>query len=367
MKKVLITIGLITNLLNHNTAQIIKGSWMLDGGLHYNQNTCYDNWFGVIERTDLTNAHLNGTVGYFLTDKLAWGVNAGFDVIKQRTEATGFLPFRSSNNSRENYHISPFVRYYFNPKSNFKTFYELSVGSNWDRSERAYFRSSETPIVRDHFYLNVKNALGANYFLTQNLALEASISYNYFNYINEKELAFSYEVRKVTFNPKFGIKVFLNTPKQDTKILAAKYLRKGNMTIGLTATKEVGAFDYSAIDPSIGYFLTNKWLIMSSLSFSHNTYWNICSISPELRYYQPISSTTQIFLRGAAILGVLKYHLAPNLPRPNHSLEAGIGLNRFITENVGIQGSVSLNTESGDLTTGFSVNTKVGFQYFINR
>jgi hypothetical protein len=293
MQKIIIVILLITSVLNENTAQIQKGSWILGGDLQLSQNTPLSDFPNILKNNQITGG-ASAEVGYFLSDKLAVGARMGFNYSNQLLISQNAIGVDISESNNQRYQLSPFARYYFTPKSKFKTFYELSVGGNWDRNKWADWTWPVVTVPTNTYYLNVKNTLGVNYFLTQNIALEAAIDYNHFYYINSSRKTF---FPKLAFNPKFGIKVFLNTEKQDAKILADKYLKKGNLTIGLMGSMDIGNWNYGHFAPSVGYFLTDKWLISSSLSIFHKpNAVTLATVTPELRYYQPISPTTQLFL-----------------------------------------------------------------------
>jgi outer membrane protein W len=371
MQKVIIVILLITHVLNENVAQIHKGSWMLGGDLHWDQKGTFQDFPNVV-KTNQIAIGANAEVGYFLSDRWAVGARVGFNYSNRLNIYNNLsLGLKAVEADVRSYHLAPFARYYFSPKSKFKTFYELSVGGNWDRSELTDYNNHSTGDIVNTYALNVKNTLGVNYFLTQNIALEAAVDYNYFYRINDSRFATALEpyFPKAAFNPKFGIKVFLNTEKENAKILADRYLKKGNVTIGLTSSANIGNLNYGYFAPSVGYFLTDKWLISSSLSIFHQPKaLTVATVMPELRYYQPISPTTQLFFRGAGILSMLvNQRLNPSEQVSKNSVEAGMGLNRFIAPNLSIEGSVNLNAAKENRKLEVSPNVKIGFQYFINR
>jgi outer membrane protein W len=372
MQKIIIVILLITSVLNENTAQIQKGSWMLGGSLQLSQDATFRDFPNAVKNNQIAGS-ANAEIGYFCSDRLAVGARLGFNYANQLNISRNVFGVNAIESNFQSYQLAPFARYYFTPKNKLKTFYELSIGGNWDRSRIADYQTAPVEALSNQYSLNVKNTLGVNYFLTQNIALEAAIDYNHFYHINDPRFAgrpaLAPVFPKLAFNPKFGIKVFLNTEKQDAKILADKYLKKGNVTIGLMSSMDIGNLNFGHFAPSIGYFLTDKWLVSSELSIFHKPNMaTLASITPELRYYQPISPTTQLFFRGAGTFGFW----ADNRSKPatqysKNSVEAGIGLNRFVSENLSIQGSVNLNAADRQGKLEFTPNLKVGFQYFINR
>jgi outer membrane protein W len=354
MKKIFIVISLITSILNNLSAQIQKGSWMIDGGLSIGQNP-------MIGRSDsrfrLDRSTADAEVGYFFSDRFAAGVKSGASFEDYTTVWNN--QFESSN-SQQAFYITPYARFFFNPQSKLKTFYELNTRSSWSR----YQNSSS--IWSNFFGIAISNKIGADYFLTNNIALEGSLNYVYFSAKSEHT---TYSFPKFVFNPEFTIKLFLNTQKQEANVLAEKYLKKGNTTVGFAGLARLSDYSYGSFVPYIGYFLTDKWMISSGLHMSAGKNYYYLSLVPELRYYHPVTPSMQFMLRGAAAMGV--YHQNWQTPKTQWGgqfIEAGIGLNQFVSENISIQATTNLNA-TGDYNDQLiiSPNVKVGFQYFMNR
>jgi hypothetical protein len=220
--------------------------------------------------------------------------------------------------------------------------------------------------INNRWNLNVRSKIGADFFLTNNIALEGSWAYLCYAGTTADN---SYSFPKLTFNPQFGIKLFLNTEKQEAKILAEKYLKKGNFTFGVTGSMKLGDYSYGSFIPYIGYFLTDKWMISSSLQLSAGLGYRFLSLVPELRYYHPITPSMQFMLRGAAAMGVFyNEQRTPTTQLGGQYIEAGIGLNQFVSENISIQATTNLHATGENYNNiYFKPNVKIGFQYFLSR
>jgi outer membrane protein W len=354
MKKTFIVISLITNALCNLSAQIQKGSWIIDGGLRIAQNPMRGR---PDFRMKYDESSADAEVGYFFSDRLVAGVKSGAEFTDYTTVWDNQL---GSNNSNQLFYITPFARFFFNPASKLKTFYELNLQSSWSRHK------VNSNAWSNNLGITVSNKIGADYFLTNNIALEGSLNYVYFSAKSEQG---SYSLPKFVLNPEFTIKLFLNTQKQEANVLAEKYLKKGNVTVGLTGYARLGNFSYGGFIPYIGYFLTDKWMISSSLHLSAGSESRYLSLIPELRYYHPVTPSMQFMLRGAAAMGV--YHRNWGTPKTEWGgqfIEAGIGLNQFVSENISIQATTNLQA-TGDYNNQLiiSPNVKIGFQYFMNR
>ncbi|MEY4937504.1 MAG: hypothetical protein RIS64_3863 [Bacteroidota bacterium] len=356
MQKIIIVISLIISILNNLSAQIQKGSWMIDGNLKIGQSPLHSN-SSYHYKYDDSNA--DAELGYFFTNRFAAGAKSGVRFIDNLSISR--LTQNANAFSKQIFYITPYARYYFTPKSRFKTFYELSLENNWTRSQWNDFN------VENSLNLNIRSKIGADLFLTNNIALEGSWSYLCYA---GKSVGTSVLFPKLAFSPQFGIKLFLNTEKQEGKILADKYLKKGNITFGLTGSLNISEESrYGNAIPYIGYFLTDKWMISSSLQVSAGTNYAYASLIPELRYYQPITPSMQFMLRGAAAMGVYyqEWH-TPTTKWGGEFIEAGIGLNQFVAENISIQATVNLQATGENYNNiYFNPNLKIGFQYFMNR
>jgi len=106
------------------------------------------------------------SVGYFVTENIAIGVRLGYLTEKLEYVEEGF-PVEIKNNS---FTVGAFGRYYFTPASKFSFFGELGVDYVNIKSEVVRPFPSETKTDG----LAVQVAPGISYFLTKNLALEAS-------------------------------------------------------------------------------------------------------------------------------------------------------------------------------------------------
>jgi outer membrane protein W len=344
MKKVLISIGLITNFLNHNTAQINKGSWLIGGDLSITQAAVKA--YGAQSNISRASAE----TGYFFTDQFMAGSSISAVFENRINPFSGWGWFHNE----QTFALTPYARYYLNPKSKLKCFTELSLGGFWNRS------TSGSREWSNEFGTKIGTKLGANYFLTNNIAFEGDFRYEWTTsnkYVPQR-------FKQLAFHPHLGMRLFLNTPKQEADILGEKYLKKGNMTVGVAGDLRLSDYSYGNLLVHIGYFLTDKWLFMMNLAVNSDAdgygYW---AVAPEMRYYKPISNTMQYFLRGNVQLA----HYTSDYARQwgGESVELGMGLNQFVSKNISVEATANLRATGTEMSIAPIV--RVGFQYFMNR
>jgi hypothetical protein len=380
MKKTFITIALITNVLCENTAQIHKGSWLIDGNMSLSRGRIYGDIQDILKSSN-TFGRINAEAAYFASERLAVGAKIGFEWTNIFHIRKGYFRLDITDWNLQDYRLSPFVRYYFTPKHKFKTFYEFNLDATWNRSHYNDY-SYRIPSWSNTYQVNVNNRIGADYFLTRNIAVEGSLTHLFFYnsnmmyqedgniiYISGGAPKPTFIFPKWQFNPQFRVRLFLNTEKQDPKILAAQYFQKGNITIGMTGEMNVGSFNYGHFKPFVGYFLTDQWMIASEFSFYYRPQWGVqVAMSPEIRYYKPISPSTHAFLRGATGFVVKRqWQDVAKTDAGISSVDMGIGLNRFIAENIAVEGLLNFETEIWKNKLDIQPQLKFGFQYFMNR
>ncbi|MCB0638103.1 MAG: hypothetical protein KDC54_15845 [Lewinella sp.] len=121
--------------------------------------------FSATMNRDLISLAISPNVGTFLTDQwvvglaggLAWPIRFNKHLLRFRT-----------------YQARPFVRYYFTPARHLNWFAEASAGI-----ESSYFRNGD--VLTQQAYRGIfQGSLGANLFLTNNLALEAGLLVTHF-------------------------------------------------------------------------------------------------------------------------------------------------------------------------------------------
>jgi hypothetical protein len=354
MKKILISILGIALYLNPLAAQIKKGSWMIGGSMNLSWQNSLNVW-------------INPKLGYFVTDRLLVGAATNF----QFTDSDPKTLYQSKYIHTE---LRPFARFYFTPAHRFKFFNE--VEAQWSAK---YSKIVNSPIVNppilgttidiaypwykyNQFWLT--NRFGINYFLSDNLAVEAQIPYTI--YYKEDSIAYfkpklEYSFPKFTFNPNFRIRLFLNTAKQKANILAEKYLKKGNTTYGIQSNISLADDSYSTIAPNMGYFISDKWMIGTTLWIFVPTKGDIAAtIGPEIRFYQPLSPKMQWLTQASTQLGLF------GSLKSSYS-QVGTGLNRFVSENISVQ--CLLNGDMFYWNDKFTIqpNLSIGFQYFMSK
>jgi hypothetical protein len=97
----------LTILSNSIYSQLTKGNWLVGGtGKFYAYAVKYSSSTNSSEQ-DYTQIDLSPNIGYFVTDKLGFGLKPTFSSIKGKVTTSGW----STNVQR--YWIGPFGRYYF--------------------------------------------------------------------------------------------------------------------------------------------------------------------------------------------------------------------------------------------------------------
>ena len=353
------------------TAQIKKGSWMLGGTAGFGMTRLITN---NDETTDFKGSFFNfkPEIGYFVTPKLVLGARLKVhlsDFFYTRNSANFGLSYFTWKN--RDYEFAPFVRYYFYTKRAFNFYYQLNASGEFARSQVSSNSSPDEPLSKWNEYpiFHLSNSLGFDYFLTKNVAIETDWNYQFY-YESRDRGNQQPRVKRIfpelAFTPEFRIKLFLNTDKSSPKILADKYLKKGNTTFGFEGALRS---DYQSItiSPSMGYFLTNKWLIGSSLTLFYqkgNRFYG--GISPEIRFYQPITKNMQLLLRGASWAGVSVLSDDKSTQFDTGEVNLEIGLNKFIAENISVYGVTDLGVGLWKDKLNLRPHVRFGFQYFMN-
>ena len=157
-------------------AQLNKGQWIVGGNAGFSA-TSY-NVSDVSHNT--TRLQLTPGAGYFIMDKLAVGLKAVIYFNNQKDTYTG-TPGSITNSKVFSLGVSPFVRYYFLPKTNkinllADASYTYGTAKYTTKVE-PYPSSSSTS--KQHAYTL---AVGPAFFINHNVALEVTASYQVMNY-----------------------------------------------------------------------------------------------------------------------------------------------------------------------------------------
>jgi outer membrane protein len=375
MKKTLVYLLLV--LSTNAVAQIKKGSWTIGGNLNFGTYRIYGD-IEYIKAFQGRNLHFKPSIGYFISDRMAIGSQFGVELNEDdMTTNNNFLGFERSQFKSTNFRLTPFMRYYFNPKQGFKVFYELRTeGGIWASQDTRSRRVNGVLVATTGKWnyqttFSVANSVGVNYFIAPNVAIEGALNYTYY-FINQakgdpipiQKRAFP----KVVIQPEFSMKLFINTEKKDNKVLADKYLKKGNTTYGFTGNLDFANLEFISLKPSVGYFLTDKLLIGSKLDlFYQKKYLIYAGLSPEIRFYQPLNKSLQLLLQGSIWAGV-DYDISENnkgFKFYSGAVELEVGLNKFIAENLSIYGVVNSGVGSWKGNLDFKPRVRFGFQYFM--
>ncbi|UYZ61993.1 autotransporter outer membrane beta-barrel domain-containing protein [Hymenobacter weizhouensis] len=135
---------------------------------------------GLAYRTDKKNNNFSATLypsmGVFVANNLLVGSNVLLGYQRLRFETS----FADQTSRSFSYGLTPFARYYVPGTGRHRFFGQLSAGVHWN-SYRSRKESVNQPIetsrqtIRSFTY---GGALGYNYFLSQNAALEVTAGYN---------------------------------------------------------------------------------------------------------------------------------------------------------------------------------------------
>ncbi|MFC5540176.1 hypothetical protein ACFPQ1_38120, partial [Rhodocytophaga aerolata] len=140
-------------------AQTAKGGWLLGGS-------------GSVRFTDPFYLDINPLAGHFLADNLVVGTQVPFNITTQRY----------SSSSLTTIGLTPFVRYYF-LSTKLRPFLKTDIG--YLRTLYRYEVANVREQVRySEGYFNVSMGLGAVYFITPAVGLQAALDYRINRFAN---------------------------------------------------------------------------------------------------------------------------------------------------------------------------------------
>ncbi|MDR2281566.1 MAG: outer membrane beta-barrel protein [Sphingobacterium sp.] len=166
MKKFLLTLTAVAGLTAASQAQEFgfeKGNFIVEG----NFNSSNTNNKNTKEKNSTFN--FNPKAGYFVTDKIAVGVDFGFGQEKNTTvNATTDVKTIKTD---KNFGVGAFGRYYFlEVGSRFKTYTEVGVGYANTKAGETKVGDVKTDAVKVNGF-GANAGIGANFFLTEKIAV----------------------------------------------------------------------------------------------------------------------------------------------------------------------------------------------------
>lgn len=207
MKKLLLA-GAIA-LFGLSNAQMTKGDWVISGntGMGFNNvNTTYKADGQTEDGPKVSTFSVTPSVGYFVIDKLAVGIDLGFT-----TATTKYEGLKATVSSLT---VMPTATYYFTNDSKFVPFLGAGVGYASVKNKEAidFMGVSESEeMTTDGLAWKVKG--GITYMATQSLGINLGVSYDQFS---NKETYFGTEVKTnvKTFGANIGFSYFIKSKSQ---------------------------------------------------------------------------------------------------------------------------------------------------------
>ncbi len=318
-------------------AQFQKNSWMIGGDAALTRSFIPTNTFGSNDNArTATELKLNSNIGYFINPRTMVGV--GLSVNHSKLEYKDTL---LGSNKYRNWAISPFIRRYWGR----------------DGGKFQYFAQAEV-VLEDLKWKNLSSAgfagsVGVDYFLTKNVALEGSIR------VDDQLRSF--------FNG--GVKLFLNTPKEENRqIVADSFLKKGNRIFFGGLTKK-NFLERNIIALSVGakVFIKNNTALYINLENTLSVY-SSAKARIGIEHYFRITPNTQIYIGGGLMYSKNQFLASVILEKPKRSFgtETFIGVNKFIAPNISVFGQVNFNATRNLWTNKTYLQTggEMGFRYY---
>ncbi|ESU19662.1 hypothetical protein FCR2A7T_18230 [Flavobacterium cauense R2A-7] len=149
-----------------------KGNIMVEGNLGFSTGKSTDSFGGTdMEETKTSSFNFNPKAGYFLTDKIAVGVE--LNLASGKTEVTDMTvtPNVTNEGKTNSFGAGVFARYYFlDLGQRFKTYAEAGLGFGSQKWE-----TNGTETRKDsNFGLGID--LGMNYFVTEKMAINFGLA-----------------------------------------------------------------------------------------------------------------------------------------------------------------------------------------------
>lgn len=251
--------------------------------------------------------------------------------------------------------ISPFARYYFNPRSESTThwFTGLHLNYNWETLSR----------------FSATYQVGLSQFIAPTLALEV-IPFLRANRWERGRWQWQSGIN-------LGLRTFFSADQRREWKSAAAAFGQSSLMLGINTA----FFEYTfgqrpffqlSIAPNIGYFVSNRLALGANLNAfffreNQNDYTGHgLNIGPFARYY--LSSGRQLcwFVDGGySWYGYqTKYEGQSRNTYSNHGFNAGLGANVFLSPNVALEAKLGLGQNLKEKVT--DVGLSVGFKYFLN-
>ena len=373
-----LTFSLIFLTQNVVFGQIHKGSWLIDGsGNLYASKQAFDFSTARFE-SQYRNTSLWVSIGYFVTDKMVLGGQLStsfyYDYSKSFNKTTQESIEQTTNN--QSLGFRPYGRYYFTPQKKLKLYGELMLSSSFAHYNAEKLLASVTYPKIDIVQFNASSSFGADYFITPNIALEGSLYYSFYDYQHFKQApdrSYSKFFYTADVIPQLSMRFFLNTEKKSASVLAEQYLKKGNLTFGLSGVY-FGTAKYLSLSPSIGYFVTNRLLLQAYVTMYGDKIANFdrsqlnIVLTPTVKYFHPLSKSTQIvgkvFIRESV---TFESNQTPNYSKSASIINGGIGVNKFIADNLSIEGTFNFNYDTPTKKLNFNPNIQFGLAYFMDK
>lgn len=212
MKKLLLA-GAVA-LFGLSNAQMTKGDWVISGNTAMGFNSANTKSKVEGEKYDgakVSSFSVTPSVGYFVIDKLAVGIELGFTTMTTKLEGV------KSTNS--NFSVMPTATYYFTNDSKFVPFLGAGIGyaSIKNKINADSGSSVFDPVLIDNESttdgLAWKVKGGVTYMATQSLGINLGVSYDQFS---NKENYFGTEVKNTvnTFGVNVGLSYFIKSKAQ---------------------------------------------------------------------------------------------------------------------------------------------------------
>lgn len=206
MKKVLVA-GAIA-LFGLSNAQMTKGDWVISGntGIGFNNIDTKTKVEGQsYDGTKISTFSVTPSVGYFVIDKLAVGIDLGFTSITTKEDG--------DKSTLSNFSVMPTATYYFANSSKLVPFLGAGIGYASNKTKETYAGGGSDEYTADGLAWKVKG--GVTYMATQSLGINLGVSFDQFS---NKESYFGTEFKNTvnTFGVNVGFSYFIKAKAQKT-------------------------------------------------------------------------------------------------------------------------------------------------------